>query len=169
MGTMEQKILNAPWKMTPFPAQTVSDIVLSYRIEADTGRVLYALSMPEYIEAWLTAPDPESSRFDFHPEARNAFRLDLYRGEELQSTIMSSCSIVSANQVRYRWKTISPTSVTDTLVEMHLRANPGGCILGLKHSGFNHTAESAWFDKMWHQSLDRLCGLLSKNHTASSH
>jgi uncharacterized protein YndB with AHSA1/START domain len=169
MGAMEQKILNATWKMTLLPAQQVSDVVLSYRIAADPARVLYALSMPEYIEAWLTAPDPEISRFDFHPEARNAFRLDLYRGEELQSTVISSCSIVSANQVRYHWKTISPAGLAETLVEMHLRPNPGGCILGLKHSGFKDAAESAWFDRMWRQSLDRLCGLISKSHSVASH
>jgi hypothetical protein len=125
--------------------------------------------MPEYIEAWLTAPDPESSRFEFHPEARNAFRIDFYRGEVLQSTIISSCSLVSANQVRYQWKTISSTGISESLVEIHLRTNPGGCILGLKHSGFTDTTDSVWADRMWHQSLDRFCGLLSKTHPIASH
>jgi uncharacterized protein YndB with AHSA1/START domain len=169
MGAMEQKILNAPWMMTMIPTERVSDVVLSYQIEADSGRVLYALSMPEYIEAWLRAPNTDSVTFIFRPEVRDTFRIDLYRGEALQSTIRSSCRVVSSNQVRYNWKTTSPLGTTDTLVDVHLRSSSGGCILGLKHSGFKETQESIWYYEMWHQSLENLCRLMSKNRPSPSH
>ncbi len=169
MGPMEQKILNAPWTMNLTPSEQVSDVVLSYKIEADSGRVLYALSIPEYIEAWLRAPETDDVRFVFSPESRDAFRIDLYRGGIPLSSIRSSCRIVSSNQVRYTWKTTSPIVTTETLVDIHLRCSPGGCILGLKHSGFRTSEESAWYDRMWHQSLENLWRIVSKNRTSASH
>lgn len=169
MASTEQKILNAPWMTTTIQTQSASDVILSYRIEAEASRVLSALSMPEYIEAWLQAPDADSFRFAFNPEARDGFRIDLYRSENLQSSVYSACRVVSSNQVRYIWKTISANGISDTLVDMHLRSSPGGCILGLKHSGFKDNAESTWCYKMWHRSLECLCKLMSRNRSAIIH
>jgi uncharacterized protein YndB with AHSA1/START domain len=169
MASTEQKILNAPWMTTGIQTQSASDVILSYRIEAETSRVLYALSMPEYIEAWLQAPDDDTFRFAFDPETREGFRIDLYQGEVRQSSLYSACRVVSSNQVRYVWKTISPNSISDTLVDMHLRSSPGGCILGLKHSGFKDNVESTWCYKMWHRSLECLCKLMSRNRSAIIH
>jgi uncharacterized protein YndB with AHSA1/START domain len=169
MRPMEQKILNAPWLMTLTPPEQVSDVVLSYQIEADSSRVLYALSIPEYIEAWLRAPESDDVRFAFVPEGREAFRIDLYRGAVPLSSIRSSCRIVSSNQVRYTWKIDSPIGASDTRVDIHIRCSSGGCILGLKHSGFRSTEESAWYDKMWHQSVENLCRIVSRNRPAVAH
>lgn len=169
MASTEQKILDAPWMTTGSQTQSATDVVLSYRIEAESSRVFNALSMPEYIEAWLQAPDDDSFRFSFNPEARDTFRIDLYRDEVLQSSLYSGCRVVSSNQVRYVWKTITADSISDTLVDLHLRSSPGGCILGLKHSGFRDNAESTWCYKMWHRSLECLCKLMSRNRSAIIH
>jgi hypothetical protein len=168
MASTEQKILNTPWMATSIQPQS-ADVILSYRIEAESSRVLYALSMPEYIEAWLQAPDADAFRFAFNPEARDGFRIDFFRNEVLQSSLYSSCRVVSSNQVRYVWKTISANSISDTVVDMHLRSSPGGCILSLKHSGFKENAESIWCYKMWHRSLECLCKLMSRNRSAVMH
>jgi len=169
MASTEQKILNSPRMTTGIQTQSASDVVLSYRIEAETSRVLYALSMPEYIEAWLQAPDDDTFRFAFDPETREGFRIDLYQGEVRQSSLYSACRVVSSNQVRYVWKTISPNSISDTLFDMQLSSSPGGCILGLKHSGFKDNVESTWCYKMWHRSLECLCKLMSRNRSAIIH
>ena len=54
------------------------DILGGTRIEAETRRVLYALAMPEYLEAWLQFPD--INRIECHPEERSydRFRIDLF-------------------------------------------------------------------------------------------
>lgn len=160
---VEQTILNKFDMAARIPNQLGSDIALAFRIEADSSRVLYALSMPEYIEAWLGAPDSEELQLVFNPVTQEAFRIDLYRAQALQACIHSSCRVVSANQVRYNWKTTSPIGATETVVDMQLRRSSGGCILGLKHSGFKNTVESAWCCKMWRQSLERLGRLMKKN------
>ena len=160
---MEQTTLRNLELPPTIPNQHKNDIALAFRVEADISRVLYALSMPEYIEAWLQAPDAEELQFIFNPTTHETLRIDLDRAEVIQASIHSTCRVVTANQVRYTWKTSSLTGTTETLVDMQLRGSSGGCILGLKHSGFKGTAEQAWCSKMWHQSLERLCRLMRKN------
>ena len=118
------------------------------------------------VDLWLDVDAFEAAARD---RARLDDAIDLYRGEVRQSSLYSSCRVVSSNQVRYAWKTIYPNSISDTLVDLHLRSSPGGCILGLKHSGFKDNAESTWYYKMWHRSLECLCKLMSRNRTAIIH
>ena len=160
---MEQSLLNNPEMLTMVPGRQARDVALAVRIEAASSRVMYALSMPEYVEAWLQAPDAEGLQFLFRPLTQDAFHIDLYRSEKIQTSIYSWCRVVSVNQVRYTWRTISSTVTTETRVDMSLRDSSGGCILGLKHSGFRNTMDSAWYLRMWNQSLGRLSRLMKKN------
>src|SRR5881394_2593674 len=96
------------------------DVALSFHFSASPGRVFYALSIPEYIEAWLQAPDTDDLRFVFNQIAEETFRIDLYRGETLQASVDGTCWVVGTNQVRYIWKTTSPIGTTETWVDMKL-------------------------------------------------
>jgi uncharacterized protein YndB with AHSA1/START domain len=152
-----------PGMIATIPGQHEKDFALSFQFKADSSRVFYALSIPEYIEAWLQAPDTEELRFVFNQIAEETFCIDLYRGETLQASVDGSCWVVGSNQVRYIWKTTSLIDTTETLVDMKLLPGSGGCVLALKHSGFNDPAESARYRRMWQQSLKRLCRLVEKN------
>ena len=132
------------------------DVALSFQFNADTSRVFYALSIPEYLEVWLKASNTDDLHFVFNEIAEDTFRIHLYRGESLQASVDGSCWVVGANQVRYIWKTTSSIDTTETLVDMKLLSSSGGCVLALKHSGFNDPAESARCRRMWQQSLERL-------------
>jgi uncharacterized protein YndB with AHSA1/START domain len=155
-----------PRMMAMIPGQPERDVALSFQFKADSSRVFYALSIPEYIEAWLQAPnrdeDTDDLRFVFNQIAEETFHIDLYRGETLQASIDGSCWAVGENQVRYIWKTTSPSATNETRVDMKLLRGPGSCVLALKHSGFQDAAESARCRRMWQQSLERLCRLMEK-------
>jgi hypothetical protein len=160
---MEQGILYSPsMPMMPRERQTYT-VALAYRVEAASSRVIFALSMPEYIEAWLQAPNVDGLRLTFHYLTQEAFGIELYCAERLQTSIHSSCRIVSANQVQYKWKTISSIAVSETAVDLQIRNSSGGCILGLQHSGFRDTQESAWYCRMWQESLAGLGRLMRKD------
>jgi uncharacterized protein YndB with AHSA1/START domain len=152
-----------PGMMARVPGQYERDIALSFQFKADSSRVFYALSIPEYIEAWLEASDTDDLRFVFNQVAEETFRIDLYRGETLQAIVDGSCWVVGENQVRYIWKTASPIAVSETVVDIKLLRGPGACVLALKHSGFNDPVESARCRRMWQQSLERLSRLMEKN------
>jgi uncharacterized protein YndB with AHSA1/START domain len=152
-----------PGMIARIPGRHERDVALSFQFKADSSRVFYALSLPEYIEAWLQAPDTDDLRLVFNQIAEETFRIDLYRGETLHARVDGSCWVVGANQVRYIWKTTSPFDTTETLVDMKLLSGSGGCVLALKHSGFNDPQESARCRRMWQESLERLCRLMEKN------
>jgi hypothetical protein len=165
VGDTERITRNNSGIIAMIPSQDVRDIFLSLKIKADSSRVLYALSIPEYIEAWLQTPDAEELQFVFNLVAQEAFRIDLYRVGALQASVHGSCSVINANQVRYTWKRMSSVGTTETLVDMQLLCSSSGCILNLKHSGFKDSAESAWCGKMWHRSLEGLCRLMEKRQS----
>jgi uncharacterized protein YndB with AHSA1/START domain len=149
--------------LTMVPDLHEKDVFLSRRIEAESSRVFYALSIPEYIEAWLLVPSAEDLRSVFELDSRESFHIDVYRAETFQASIRGSCCVVSASQIRYSWETTSPSGSAETLVEMQLLCAPRGCILGLKHSGFRDAVESAWHREMWFESLKKLSRLMEKN------
>jgi uncharacterized protein YndB with AHSA1/START domain len=163
MGDREQAVLNGLGIIAPILGQQKRDVVLSFKIEAHSSRVLYALSIPEYFEAWLQTPDAGELQLVFNLVAEEAFRIDFYRAGSLQTSVNGSCRLVSANQVRYTWKTTTFTSSTETLVDIQLLRTSGGCTLNLRHSGFRSSTESSWCYKMWCLSLERLCKLMEKN------
>jgi uncharacterized protein YndB with AHSA1/START domain len=150
-----------PGMIAMLPGQQERDVALSFQFNARSSRVFYALSIPEYIEAWLQAPDTEDLRFVFNQVAEETFRIDIYRGITLHSTVDGSCWVVGANQVRYLWKMTSLMDTRETVVDMKLLCSSGGCVLALKHSGLKDPAESARYRRMWQQSLERLSRLMA--------
>jgi uncharacterized protein YndB with AHSA1/START domain len=144
-------------------ARQERDIALSFRFNANSSRVFYALSIPEYIETWLHAPHAGDVRFVFNLVAEETFRLDLYCGDSLQAIVHALCRVVGTNQVRYIWKTTGLAGNSETLVDMKLVCDAAACVLALKHSGFRDANESTWYEEMWRQSLERLCRLMEKN------
>jgi hypothetical protein len=160
-GTKHSTLLD-PGMIAGISSHHDRDVALSFKFNADSSRVFYALSIPEYIEAWLRAPDIDELRFVFNQVAEDSFSIDLYRGRLLQASIDSSCWVVGSNQVRYIWKTTSPMGTAETLVDMKLLSGSGGCVLALKHSGFKDQSESARCSRMWHQSLERLGRIMEK-------
>lgn len=160
---VKQSLLDNPEMLAIVGCKRTRDVALAFRIGAASSRVMYALSMPEYIEAWLPAPDAEGLHFLFNPVTQDAFRIDIYRAETLRTSIYSSCCVVSVNQVRYAWRVASSTGSTETLIDMRLRDSSDGCILELKHSGLRDAVDSAWYFRMWNQSLGRLSRLMRKD------
>lgn len=161
MRDTQENILTNPGVMA-LVSERDRDVVHSVKIQADRERVFYALSIPEYIETWLRSPNEDELRFVFHSVTEETFRIDLYRANTVQTRIQGFCSVLNLNQIQYAWKITSLVTKTSTVVDMRLLAGPGGCTLGLKHSGFRDEAESGWYGQVWRRSLDTLCRLMEK-------
>jgi hypothetical protein len=146
--------------------QASLDIVASVQIEAESRRVLYALAMPEYIEAWLKLP--EVDRVECYPDRRSfdRFRIDLFSSDECRGCIFGSCHLSKPDKITYLWERDRAGGCAKSIVEMRLCSGPGRCILKLRHSGFQSRAESQWHSTMWRYSLKNLCGLMEGIRTA---
>jgi hypothetical protein len=59
MSSQQQNIQIETRTMAVTLERTALDVAVSVEIEAESRRVLYALTIPEYMEAWLQMPDTE--------------------------------------------------------------------------------------------------------------
>jgi hypothetical protein len=63
------------------------DVATSVEIKAESRRVLHALTIPEYMEAWLQMPDSEKSECSADSRAPNNFHIDFYSSEASHTRI----------------------------------------------------------------------------------
>jgi hypothetical protein len=168
MSGMQQNPLSRSNLLPTTLTTNECEIAVAFGIKADSRRVLYALSFPEYIEAWLNAPDPDSLVVGLDAENDECFRVDVYRGESVRSTIYGSICIPSTRHVRYIWNQASASSVSKTIVDLVVVDYFGGCSLGMKHSGFGTSSEGLWHRNMWDCSFERLGRLITASTSHGS-
>jgi hypothetical protein len=137
------------------------DVAVSVEIEAESRRVLYALTIPEYMEAWLQMPDTEKLRCSSDSKAPNSFHIDLYPAKAPRARIKGFCLRLDPDRIIYLWRNPCTRSTGETMVDIHLKNGPGQCTINLKHRGFCNMEESLWHSRMWHRSLDKLGGLMA--------
>jgi hypothetical protein len=130
------------------------------RIEADTRRVLYALTMPEYLEAWLRFPDID--RIECHSEQRSydRFRIDLFSLSAREGCIHGSCLLSMPNRVTYLWERQDAAMRFKSIAEIWLFRGDRHCTLRLRHHGMENVRDREWHLLMWRLSLEKLCTIL---------
>jgi hypothetical protein len=136
------------------------NILASVQIESEIARVLYALTVPEYLEAWLKFPKVE--RIECHAEQRSyhRFRIDLFSSETLKGRISASCFISMPNKIKYVFDRSQPGGGAESIAEMRLYSCYGIRLLGLRHTGIYSYEERTWYSAAWHYSLNRLNKLI---------
>ena len=142
----------------PKPAPVHRDILASTRIVAESARVLQALSVPEYMEAWMRPPGAD--RVEIYPDQRccDRFTIALFsRGVRLGS-IFASHRRLGPNSLTYLWEKDARSG--RSMVEINLWNHPGDCALKLRHRGILTRGERRWHLLMWGYSLPRLRALL---------
>ena len=142
-------------------------IFASVAIQAEIQRLLYALSTPEYMEAWLQLPGAE--RVECHAEERSfdRFRIDMFSANTRLPSIYGSCLLSKPNRVTYLWeKTCVAGSRPRSLVEMALLGSPKCCTLRLKHLGLPNGQDQEWHSTMWQLSLNKLRLLMERIESA---
>jgi uncharacterized protein YndB with AHSA1/START domain len=141
-------------------APTPLEVSASVKIEAEPSRVLYALAIPEYMEAWLQFPEAE--RVECRPELRSydRFRIKLICTGGRQRTIHGSCLLSKPNRITYLWERDNADDRPTSMVEIRLWGGPSQCTLKLRHNGFCNQDEREWHSRMWSCSLKNLCRLM---------
>ena len=155
MGNSQQKnALEAATVATVKPLDWDA-ITLSSEMGVDSRRLMNALSIPEYIEAWLQPPGlDELLVFDFL--AQDRFQIDLYRSEARRASIHAYTRVLSTDQICYAWKIISPAGILHTTVDFALSCRQNRCNLSLRHAGFHTMQDQTWHTNMWRRSMMKL-------------
>ena len=132
----------------------------SLRIAADTQRVLYALAIPEYMEAWLQLPEME--RIECHPCRRSfdRFRITTFSCGGRKGWIDVSCILSKPDKITYIWDVDCGKTRSKSLVNIRLRGDRSRCTLKLQHRGFCDHPEVEWYSRIWDLSLGNLRELM---------
>lgn len=129
-------------------------------IRADQRRVLYAITIPEYMEAWLQIPEVSSIRVIAEPENPCQLQLELFGHGDTFGYISVTVSHITDCSVTMIWGEMPGRA--SSVVHFSLRGSDGCCMLRVRHKGLADQAAEERYGKIWQQSLMNLGRLLGR-------
>jgi hypothetical protein len=135
-------------------------INLSIDVDADARRIFQALTVPEYIETWITFPSQASDSIVQATEEENGYRIDHYAEGRRAVSIRSSYLFRHQRKMRMCWRKVRALNCDESVVDFRLRGNFARSVLELKHTAIESPAELDWLLRLWHNSLCKLASLL---------
>lgn len=137
-------------------AETHSTIFKAVHVNADAHRISRALTVPEYLEAWISIPGAAPGALTLASPEVNGYRLDHYSAQRSALTIKGSFHFCHLRKIRLFWRKTSNASCVDSVVDFRLRGNFGSSVVELRHTALASAEEHAWHEALWRGSLQRL-------------
>jgi hypothetical protein len=135
-------------------------VAMSIGVDADTQRIFQALTVPEYLEAWIDVPDRTKDSYVVASQDENGYHLDHYSAGRAAVRIRGSYVYCHRRKMRLCWRKTCQHSSAESLVDFRLRGNFGSSILEIRHSALDSDDEFFWHQRLWRGSLGKLASLL---------
>ena len=138
-----------PW----YVARTVS-------VDADRHRLFQALTVPEYMEAWISVPGTGKDQQIMASCTPESYRILARNGACLLACIGGFYRVCRRSKLVFTWKKGTTTAAGfSSLVTIRLLGDFARTTLCLSHSGLASKAEYLWHRAFWEGSLERLRAL----------
>lgn len=132
---------------------------LEFSIRADARRLFYALTVPEYIEAWMSFPG-HHMECSTAAARRNQDYLVEHRCEGHPTIcIAGTYSVCQRRNLAFSWRVDGNPGATESYVDIRLRGDFENTTLVLHHSGLASQGQCAWHKALWTASAGRLIAL----------
>jgi uncharacterized protein YndB with AHSA1/START domain len=146
------------------PHGTISEssaatVAMSVGGNADAQRIFQALTLPEFLEAWLVLPGAALGEVVASPE-ENGYRLRLCIAGREALRITGTFLFCHQRKMRLVWCKSDGARQDRSVVDFRIRGNFGSSVLELRHMDLDSTEEIAWHRELWRGSLKRLASLL---------
>ena len=126
-------------------------------VNADRNRIFQALTVPEYIEAWFSAPEAIGGRTEVFAAADFlSISYSCSRGERV--TILCSYKVCRRNKLVLTWEKIKFFGAIPSLVKIRLLGDFGRTTVHVTHVGVT-PSDQQWHKALWETSLGRLAKL----------
>jgi hypothetical protein len=135
-------------------------IAMSINVDADALRIFHALTVPEYLEAWIAMPERAADSAVVVSSVSNGYRLDHFEAGSVAVSITGSYLFCHHRKMRLCWRKTHKSERSDSLVDLRLRGNFGSSILELRHTGIASAGECRWHQALWCGSFQKLASLL---------
>jgi len=130
-------------------------VALTVSVHAERHRLYQALTLPEYMEAWVRLPRARGQEISATCTAES-YRIVGRSGDGTEISIAGIYRVSRRSKIIFTWKRGSASTVSASLVTIRLLGDFARTTLYLAHSGLASKAEYAWHREFWEGSLGRL-------------
>jgi uncharacterized protein YndB with AHSA1/START domain len=127
-------------------------------LNADRSRVFHALTVPEYVEAWLCSPADVLRQLSVSL-APNGFRIKCHAHSGHEIDITASYVMLRRSKVLFTWRRSTLLNGPTSLVLIRLYGEFARTRVCLNHVGLGSFEEYRWHHDMWEASLAKLSAL----------
>jgi len=135
-------------------------VAMSIGVDAEAHRIFQALTLPEYLEAWIEMPDRKADSTVVASQEANGYRLSHRLADGTAVNITSSFFFCHRRKMRLLWRRTRESISAKSVVDFRLRGNFGSSILELRHSELDSAEEFYWHQRLWQGSLEKLASLV---------
>ena len=120
------------------------------------SRLFYALTIPEYIETWLTSPDSAEVRCTGNPASGEALSIELRHDRRITASIFADYKSISAQDLSIRWYVRSRAQTHVSHLRISIRTVRADALLRIRHTGFTSPVDWHWHQELWGMSLAKM-------------
>lgn len=120
------------------------------------SRLFYALTIPEYIETWLTSPDSDEVRCTGNPASGEALSIELRYNRRTAASIFADYKSISAQDLSICWYVHSRSHTHVSQLRISIRIVRADALLRIRHSGFTNPGDWHWHQELWGMSLAKM-------------
>ena len=136
------------------------DISMSMGIQAKPHRVLFALTVPEYIEAWLKVPEADRCTCLSSEQFGNGFCVEVFSEDISRYHIYGHWHRSTPKHIVFSLKRSVCEGRGDSIVDIRLKSARKLCTVSVAHRGIGNVNDAIWFSEMWEHSLTKMRSLL---------
>lgn len=139
------------------PLEDFGAVQVTRSVNADRQRLFQALTLPEYIEAWFSAPEAVAGSSSVALSG-NGFLVSC-RGREAEwLTIRCSYRACRRSKLVFDWNCDQHFTASPSLVKIRLNGDFERTTVNVLHVGLDPSLQS-WHQKLWKNSLEKLASL----------
>ena len=125
--------------------------------DADRNRIYQALTLPEYVDAWLVVPGAVA-RSTVVAIGEDGFLVTYRLAEGREERCFGFYKVLRRGKVQFAWRREGFDHSRTSLVRIQLQGDFGRTTVRLTHVGLDES-ERPHYKMLWDASLDRLAGL----------
>lgn len=144
------------WKSYPLTEHPLSISAMT-SVNADRHRIYQALTLPEYVEAWFSAPGAIAGRTAVFAR-ENFFSISYWSTPHQQFNIFCSYHVCRRSKLVFSWQHLTLPEPTSSMVKIRLLGDFGRTTVHVTHVGLTRS-DHQWHESFWALSLEKLSKL----------
>jgi|HubBroStandDraft_6_1064221.scaffolds.fasta_scaffold1515493_1 uncharacterized protein YndB with AHSA1/START domain len=134
-------------------------VEVSVKIPADIRRIFNALTIAEYLEAWLCFPDCDPFSSVVVSQTQRGFDINLTLAYRRTPSLKIHAVYLTRepHEVAFTWVKQPASLKSETTVIIDLNGTHSSTSLHLSHAGFINISDRRWHEDTWRASLEKLC------------